>query len=136
MKSLPLAVLVASLSLPQARSAQQPARAQPTPSAGERAVLALEEAWPAAVVKRDVATFRRLLAPGFVYPEDARMQTYRAYDLFRNNRPLVRNYPGTHALNNTPNTNITQTVLPTDNRVIFFIPNRERLVNKNLTQNP
>lgn len=61
---------------------------------------------------------------------------HRAYDLFRNNRPLVRNYPGTHALNNTPNTNITQTVLPTDNRVIFFIPNRERLVNKNLTQNP
>ncbi|QEH41910.1 RagB/SusD family nutrient uptake outer membrane protein [Chitinophaga sp. XS-30] len=61
---------------------------------------------------------------------------HRAYDLFRNNRPLERNYPGTHALNNTPNTDITQTILPTDDRVIFFIPNRERLVNKNLTQNP
>ncbi|UYQ94060.1 RagB/SusD family nutrient uptake outer membrane protein [Chitinophaga horti] len=60
----------------------------------------------------------------------------RPYDLFRNNRPLVRDYPGTHALNNTPNTNVNQTIQPTDNRVIFFIPNRERLVNKNLTQNP
>ncbi|WP_295117735.1 RagB/SusD family nutrient uptake outer membrane protein [uncultured Chitinophaga sp.] len=61
---------------------------------------------------------------------------HRTYDLFRNNRPLTRNYPGTHALNNNPTTNITQTVQPTDNRVIFFIPNRERLVNKKLTQNP
>jgi len=61
---------------------------------------------------------------------------HRAYDLFRNNRPLERNYPGTHSLNNTPSTNITQTIQPTDNRVIYFIPNRERLVNANLTQNP
>lgn len=60
----------------------------------------------------------------------------RPYDLFRNNRALVRDYPGTHALNNTPNTNVNQTIQPTDNRVIYFIPNRERLVNKNLTQNP
>jgi len=61
---------------------------------------------------------------------------HRAYDLFRNNRPLERNYPGTHSLNNTPSTNIQQTILPSDNRVIYFIPNRERLVNPNLTQNP
>lgn len=61
---------------------------------------------------------------------------HRAYDLFRNNRALERNYPGTHSLNNTPSTIITQTILPSDNRVIFFIPNRERLVNPNLTQNP
>ena len=61
---------------------------------------------------------------------------HRAYDLFRNNRPLERNYPGTHSLNNTPSTNITQTIQPSDNRVIYFIPNRERLVNPNLTQNP
>jgi tetratricopeptide (TPR) repeat protein len=61
---------------------------------------------------------------------------HRHYDLFRNNRPLVRNYPGTHALNNTPTTNVNQTILPTDDRIIFFIPNRERLVNENLTQNP
>ncbi len=61
---------------------------------------------------------------------------HRAYDQFRNNRALERNYPGTHSLNNTPSTNIQQTILPSDNRVIYFIPNRERLVNPNLTQNP
>ena len=61
---------------------------------------------------------------------------HRIYDLFRNKRPLVRDYPGTHSLNNTPSTNITQTIAPTDNRVIFFIPNREILINQNLTQNP
>jgi hypothetical protein len=60
----------------------------------------------------------------------------RAYDLFRNNRPMTRNYPGTHALNNTPNTNITQTILPTDARVIFYVPQYEIDNNKNLTQNP
>src|SRR5690606_19970150 len=27
---------------------------------------------------------------------------HRAYDLFRNNRPLERDYPGAHSLNNTP----------------------------------
>jgi hypothetical protein len=60
----------------------------------------------------------------------------RVYDLFRNNLPMVRNYPGTHALNNTPNTNIMQTVLPTDPRVVFFIPQHEIDLNPNLTQNP
>ncbi|WPQ66443.1 RagB/SusD family nutrient uptake outer membrane protein [Chitinophaga sancti] len=61
---------------------------------------------------------------------------HRSYDLFRNNRPLKRNYPGTHSLNNTPSTNITQTIEATDNRVIFYIPNREIQINANLTQNP
>ncbi|MES2064351.1 MAG: RagB/SusD family nutrient uptake outer membrane protein [Bacteroidota bacterium] len=60
----------------------------------------------------------------------------RAYDLFRNNLPLVRDYPGTHSLNNTPNTNIKQTVLPTDARVIFYIPQYEIDNNPKLTQNP
>ena len=60
----------------------------------------------------------------------------RAYDLFRNNRPMTRNYPGTHALNNTPTTNITQTILPTDARIIFYIPQYEIDNNKNLSQNP
>jgi hypothetical protein len=60
----------------------------------------------------------------------------RAYDLFRNNLPMVRNYPGTHALNNTPTTNIMQTVLPTDARVVFFIPQTEIDNNPKLTQNP
>ncbi|MDP9080842.1 MAG: RagB/SusD family nutrient uptake outer membrane protein [Bacteroidota bacterium] len=60
----------------------------------------------------------------------------RAYDLFRNNLPLVRNYPGTHSLNNTPTTNIMQTVLPTDPRVVFYIPQTEIAINPKLTQNP
>ncbi|SHM59447.1 RagB/SusD family nutrient uptake outer membrane protein [Mucilaginibacter sp. OK098] len=60
----------------------------------------------------------------------------RSYDLFRNNLPLVRNYPGTHSLNNVPNTNIMQTVLPTDPRVIFYIPQSEIDINPKLTQNP
>ena len=52
--------------------AQQPKTA---PTADERAVLDLEEAWAKAVVKRDAATFKRLLAPGFSYTEDDRMQS-------------------------------------------------------------
>jgi ketosteroid isomerase-like protein len=52
--------------------AQQP---KSTPTADERAVLDLEEAWAKAVVKRDAATFKRLLAPGFTYTEDDRMQS-------------------------------------------------------------
>jgi len=33
-------------------------------------LLRLEDSWPAALVKRDRATFERLLAPRFVYSED------------------------------------------------------------------
>jgi ketosteroid isomerase-like protein len=54
-------------------AAQQPKSPAPTPD--ERAVLDLEEGWTRAVVKRDAAMFRRLLAPGFVYTEDARVMT-------------------------------------------------------------
>ncbi|PWJ58674.1 putative outer membrane starch-binding protein [Dyadobacter jejuensis] len=61
---------------------------------------------------------------------------HRAYDLFRNNRPMERDYPGTHSLNNTPTTNTQQRVMPTDDRVIFFIPQVEIDRNSNLTQNP
>jgi len=60
---------------------------------------------------------------------------HRAYDLFRNGRPLIRNYPGTHSLNTTPN-NINQTVSASDNRIIFYIPENERAKNLNLSQNP
>jgi len=35
-----------------------------------RELLRLEDSWAAALVKRDGATFQRLLAPGFVYTED------------------------------------------------------------------
>ena len=65
--------LLAAISLAvvaTSRPAQQPAR-----TSAERAVLDLEEAWARAVVKRDGATFKRLLAPGFVYTEDARVMT-------------------------------------------------------------
>lgn len=61
---------------------------------------------------------------------------HRVYDLFRNNRPMVRDYPGTHSQNNTPTTDIRQTVLPTDSRIVFFIPQTEVDQNKNLVQNP
>ena len=55
-------------------NAQEPKSAA-TRTSDERAVLDLEEAWAKAVVKRDAATFKRLLAPGFVYTEDDRVQT-------------------------------------------------------------
>src|SRR6185295_16728057 len=62
----------AAISSVQTLSAQQPKGA--AQSADERAVLDLEEGWAKAVVKRDAATFKRLLAPGFVYTEDDRVQ--------------------------------------------------------------
>ncbi|MBE9463769.1 RagB/SusD family nutrient uptake outer membrane protein [Dyadobacter subterraneus] len=61
---------------------------------------------------------------------------HRVYDLFRNNLPMVRNYPGTHAQNNTPTTDVRQTVLPTDPRVVYYIPQAEINQNSNLIQNP
>ncbi|TCD26623.1 RagB/SusD family nutrient uptake outer membrane protein [Pedobacter psychrodurus] len=57
----------------------------------------------------------------------------RAYDLFRNNRPVVRDYPGTHS---TINGSVNQTINPNDARVIYFIPQTERDKNPNLSQNP
>lgn len=61
---------------------------------------------------------------------------HRAYDLFRNNLPMERNYPGTHSLNNTPTTDVYQKIMPTDNRIIFFIPQSEVDRNSKLIQNP
>lgn len=55
----------------------------------------------------------------------------RPGDLFRNNRPMIRAYPGFHSLDR-----YNQTVQPTDNRVIFLIPSRELTLNPNLTPNP
>lgn len=37
--------------------------------------IQLEEQWTTALVKRDARTFDRLLAPGFVYTEDAAVMT-------------------------------------------------------------
>jgi ketosteroid isomerase-like protein len=69
-------LLVAWLALPAISSAASLSAQQPkaAPTADERAVLDLEEGWAKAVVKRDAATFKRLLAPGFVYTEDDRVQ--------------------------------------------------------------
>lgn len=57
---------------------------------------------------------------------------HRMYDLFRNNMSMVRNYPGSHVVAG----NVNQTILPTDNRVIFFIPQAEIDKNSKLAQNP
>lgn len=57
---------------------------------------------------------------------------HRSYDLFRNNRPMVRNYPGSHVING----NINQTIEPNDNRVVFYIPQDEINKNPKLIQNP
>ena len=51
-----------------------PALAAQAPST-RRALLALEDGWATALVKRDTAYFRRTLAPGFVYSEDAKTFT-------------------------------------------------------------
>ena len=73
MKLSRVVITVVVLALfPHHLRAQQP---KSTPTADERAVLDLEEAWAKAVVKRDAATFKRLLAPGFTYTEDDRMQS-------------------------------------------------------------
>jgi ketosteroid isomerase-like protein len=42
---------------------------------GVRAVLRLEDQWASALVRRDAATFQRLLADGFIYSEDDRTMT-------------------------------------------------------------
>ena len=61
---------------------------------------------------------------------------HRSYDLFRNNLPMERDYPGTHSLNNVPTTDTYQKVLPDHPRVVFFIPQVEIDRNSNLKQNP
>jgi hypothetical protein len=57
---------------------------------------------------------------------------HRMYDLFRNNRSMVRNYPGSHVVGG----NVNQTITAADNRVIFYIPQGEIDKNPALTQNP
>jgi ketosteroid isomerase-like protein len=56
------------------------APAQSTKAAGQdsptaRALLNLEDDWARGVVRRDTAMFKRMLAPGFVYTEDAQMMS-------------------------------------------------------------
>lgn len=67
--------------------------------------------------------------------EERRMELayegHRPGDLFRNHLPLVRAYPGLHGTDN-----FNHRVEPTDPRIIFFIPEREIIVNPKLVQNP
>jgi hypothetical protein len=56
--------------------AQKPRDAQQSPEAVEaRTLLKLEDDWCKGLVNRDTMIFRRLLAPGFIYTENAKMMT-------------------------------------------------------------
>ena len=75
MKSTGLFFVLTALAWPSIDVVAQQPKAASAPTADERAVLDLEEAWAKAVVKRDATTFKRLLASGFTYTEDDRMQS-------------------------------------------------------------
>jgi ketosteroid isomerase-like protein len=66
-----IVLLVAALASGQlaAQSVRSP------PNSDERTLLRLEDSWASALVRRDGATFRRLLADGFVYSENDRTST-------------------------------------------------------------
>ncbi len=68
-----LLVLVALGDLPAQRSPQP--RAALKGATPEDVLLRNEDGWAAALVKRDAAYFNRMLAPGFVYTEDATLVT-------------------------------------------------------------
>lgn len=56
---------------------------------------------------------------------------HRKFDVFRNNRVMDRRYPGTHLNGNNP----FYEVLPTDNRVIEYIPESQINTQPSLIQN-
>ncbi len=56
---------------------------------------------------------------------------HRPGDLYRNNLPLVRACPGLHGTDN-----FHFRVEPSDPRVVYYIPEREVNINRNLIQNP
>ncbi len=58
-------------------------------------------------------------------------EAQRRWDIFRNGLTLNRNYPGTHEIGNA-----LLTIPATHQRVVFFIPESQILVQKNLVQNP
>jgi tetratricopeptide (TPR) repeat protein len=57
---------------------------------------------------------------------------HRKFDVFRNNRTMVRDYPGTHLSTGEA----SQTIEPDNPRVVFYIPENEIELNENLEQNP
>lgn len=63
-------VLIGALVSAVPASAQGASKSEPKNESAARELLRLEDAWAAALIKRDGATFQRLLAPGFVYTED------------------------------------------------------------------
>jgi ketosteroid isomerase-like protein len=74
-RSLLVVVILAATGACTSRSADESQSKADQPATSgtstEQALLALENAWPQAVVKRDTATFERTLAPRFVYTEDS-----------------------------------------------------------------
>ena len=64
-------LLLASVDSPRARAQTPPEPRDPD----ARTLLKLEDSWAVALVRRDGATFRRLLADGFVYTENDRTST-------------------------------------------------------------
>ena len=81
MKQFSIAFLLGVISAPVTAQSSRGAPPPPEPTPGRveisRAALnnlvpiQLEDQWTTALVKRDAATFERLLAPKFVYTEDA-----------------------------------------------------------------
>ncbi|WP_266202377.1 RagB/SusD family nutrient uptake outer membrane protein [Pontibacter kalidii] len=59
-------------------------------------------------------------------------EAQRKYDVFRNKRTMVRNYPGTHL----PSGSNTQEIPYTHPRVVYYIPEQEIILNPKLEQNP
>lgn len=72
MRWLVLVPLVVAARLPAQRAAT-PTAARNTATAQQ--LIRNEDGWAAALVKRDGAYFRRMLAPKFVYTEDAKLMT-------------------------------------------------------------
>ncbi|WP_242203159.1 RagB/SusD family nutrient uptake outer membrane protein [Aestuariivivens insulae] len=57
---------------------------------------------------------------------------HRKYDIFRNNKTLDRRYPGTHLSGANP----YEMVLPTDDRVVEYVPQAQINAQPSLIQNP
>src|SRR5215467_3079030 len=72
MRSLAVLLVLAALHDLPAQRDTQAAKTAPTT---ERQLIRNEDGWAAALVKRDAAFFQRMLAPGFVYTEDAKVMT-------------------------------------------------------------
>ncbi|MCM8570357.1 RagB/SusD family nutrient uptake outer membrane protein [Gramella jeungdoensis] len=57
---------------------------------------------------------------------------HRKFDVFRNNRTMNREYPGTHLLGNNP----WEVIPPSSDRIIEYIPESQINVQPSLQQNP